>query len=457
MSFIKQYRLSLSAAFLIAAFVISLVWINVPIEGLASPENEDPSFPFGYLYQSSFDLDMFQAREKELTYMAAPESVIQRRGADAFSFYPVNDVTSSVESSQADYPIIPDEMLPGYGKTVYFIDYGVIRFIFLNGSRMDSPKEQMEWLKHSVANSHQNHHIVFVNELPRNVEIWKTIRSLGVRAVIVGNKIYIPEETVSSIPPGFTSMVQEGWGVWNIASMLKEPHLLAIHGKDQWLYLKAMNKLGNVLQAVEVDSSRTLLKKELDRGVLVGIQSFWRYHAGGVDVKMVIPEGFDVSGETPIIEEFHLPPEDWRSPEYNDSKWEIGQGMLGVTRNAYYERQLHTHLHRSSESPTFYFRHIFVLNEDSNQFKRLLLHIAFEDGFAAYLNGEEIARDALKTGLLTHSTLAVPNEFTPYKTIDITKHQNKLKPGNNVIAVEIHRSHPKAPNLFFDLNMSYQK
>lgn len=456
MSFISRYRLSLSAVLLIATLVMSLAWTNVPTEGMAAPENNNLSLPFGYLNQPSFDLNTFHAREKEIPYIAAPESVIRQKKGESISFYPINDVTSSSESRMA-YPNIPDEMLPGYGKTVYFIDYGIIRFIFLNGSRMDSPKEQMEWLQQSVANSHQNHHIVFVNGLPNNVEIWKTMRDLGVRAVIARDEIYIPEAALSSMPSGFTSEVQEGWGVWNLANSRMVPHLLAINGKDQLIYLKAMNEKGDVIGTVEVDSNRTMSIQHTDQGVFVGIQSFWRYHAGGMDVKMVIPEGFDVSGETPILSEFHLPPEDWRSQEYNDSNWEIGQGMLGVTRNMFNERLLHTRLSQSSESPTYYFRHTFVLHDDSNQVKRLLLHIAFEDGFAAYLNGEEIARDALKTGLLTHSTLAVPNEFTVYKTIDITKHRNKLKPGNNAIAVEIHRSHPNAPNLLFDLSMSYQK
>ncbi|HEY0826827.1 MAG TPA: hypothetical protein VGE40_01920 [Bacilli bacterium] len=41
-----------------------------------------------------------------------------------------------------------------------------------------------------------------------------------------------------------------------------------------------------------------------------------------------------------------------------------------------------------------------------------------------------------------------------YSRFPIKAHIDKLKQGTNTIAVKVYRSHPKAPNMLFDLNLS---
>ena len=68
-----------------------------------------------------------------------------------------------------------------------------------------------------------------------------------------------------------------------------------------------------------------------------------------------------------------------------------------------------------------------------------------------------MSRDGIRTGLLTHSSLAFHNEPAIYQSKDLSNHIPKLVKGTNVISIEVHRSHPKSPNLLFDLSLSYEK
>ena len=131
------------------------------------------------------------------------------------------------------------------------------------------------------------------------------------------------------------------------------------------------------------------------------------------------------------------------------------QSSLGFTNNKERQTYIQTKL-EVVPSPTYYFRKSFELNGDPRELSDLDLNIAFEDGYVVYLNGQEVSRDAIISGFLTESSLAYPNEFTFYRRVDLKAHLNKLVKGTNEIAVEVHRGHPGAPNLFFDLGLSVE-
>ena len=75
---------------------------------------------------------------------------------------------------------------------------------------------------------------------------------------------------------------------------------------------------------------------------------------------------------------------------------------------------------------------------DMSKFDRLRLNVKYDDGFAAYLNGEEIARRNAPLDLSWNSTATTsgdPNDAPTVETIDASKHLGRLLPGQNVLSI----------------------
>ena len=89
-------------------------------------------------------------------------------------------------------------------------------------------------------------------------------------------------------------------------------------------------------------------------------------------------------------------------------------------------------------SPSCYVRSTFNL-EGAVDVDRLLLDIMYEDGFIAYLNGAEIARDNI-TGPGQHNSTADTNRPNAWaalpQSFDVTAHSGLLRNGTNVLAVQ---------------------
>ncbi len=124
---------------------------------------------------------------------------------------------------------------------------------------------------------------------------------------------------------------------------------------------------------------------------------------------------------------------DWNSLHYNDELWETDRSGLG-----YGDNDDETVI---SNTVSVYLRKSFTIT-DLQTISEVLLHMDFDDGFVAYLNGQEIARayvtgsppafDQLSDGL--HEALlyqgATPEQFYINKA--------HLTEGENVLAVQVH-------------------
>jgi len=94
-------------------------------------------------------------------------------------------------------------------------------------------------------------------------------------------------------------------------------------------------------------------------------------------------------------------------------------------------------------SPGLAIRKIFYI-ESISDIMSIMLHIDYDDGFIAYINGEEIARDNVLGSFPTLSTLAISNhEAAIYQgglplEYDIANWQDILVQGWNVIAIQVH-------------------
>ena len=137
----------------------------------------------------------------------------------------------------------------------------------------------------------------------------------------------------------------------------------------------------------------------------------WKYNASGADLGTA-----------------------WKETGFDDTGWSSGPAPLG---------------HDSDRPPTtelpigiitHYYRTTFAFADDPSEYDSMMMLAYYDDGFVAYLNGQEIARKDLIEGEIDYLTQASSHEADHVAVIDVTEHLDKLVQGNNVLAVETHQS-----------------
>lgn len=141
----------------------------------------------------------------------------------------------------------------------------------------------------------------------------------------------------------------------------------------------------------------------------------------------------------------------WVAPAFNDRTW-----MSGAARLGYGEDGEITTVSFGTNSNvkyiTTYFRKAFHV-PNPGQFGNLLLRLISDDGAVVYLNGAEVYRSNLQSGIVTFNSLALntvsaPEETTP---LDVLLDPARLIAGTNVLAVEVHQAGITSGDLGFDL------
>jgi hypothetical protein len=140
----------------------------------------------------------------------------------------------------------------------------------------------------------------------------------------------------------------------------------------------------------------------------------------------------------------------WRARTYNDATWAGGPAPLG------YENGVATTISfgpdEDNKYPASYFRNSFNVI-DASIYTGITLELLVDDGAAVYLNGEELFRQNLPSGLLTSSTFALgsTSSETNYTSYDLPP--SALITGENVLVVEVHQHRPGSSDLSFDLSL----
>ena len=142
----------------------------------------------------------------------------------------------------------------------------------------------------------------------------------------------------------------------------------------------------------------------------------------------------------------------WRDIGFDDSDWLHGVSGVGYERTNGYQDFIGIDLLSSdipaaqridrdgnnrNENDSVYTRYEFELSE-IKEYDNLTLQLRIDDGFVAFLNGEEIARRNF-TGNPTWNSRADGNgtEATrSFSEFDITDHVGKLRVGDNVLAIQ---------------------
>ncbi len=125
---------------------------------------------------------------------------------------------------------------------------------------------------------------------------------------------------------------------------------------------------------------------------------------------------------------------EWKETGFVDSDWSSGLSPLG---------------HDSDRPPmteislgilTHYFRTTFTFEDDPAAVDSMKMIAYHDDGFIAYLNGQEIVRVGIIEGTIDFTTEGDSHEADHVDVIDVVEHKAKLVQGVNVLAVESHQA-----------------
>ena len=141
------------------------------------------------------------------------------------------------------------------------------------------------------------------------------------------------------------------------------------------------------------------------------------------------------------------PPSDWAAAGFDDNSWAQAPGGIG-----YGDGDDATQVPTGTLS--FFMRRTFQAS-DTSQLVSALLHIDYDDAFAAYLNGVEIARSGnLPPGAAWNALANADHEATMIVggmpeafILDKSLLTSLLQPGENVLAIEIHNVDPGSSDL----------
>ncbi len=165
----------------------------------------------------------------------------------------------------------------------------------------------------------------------------------------------------------------------------------------------------------------------------IGGQIFWETSVReGDETKFKIPS-------SPVTSQ-------WILPNFDDSDWESGVFGLG-----YGDNDDETIIPNGTNS--VFSRTLFTINDLLN-LKKVLLHIDYDDGYIAYINGTEVYRENLsgespvpynqQTDSYTDPKLIEGEKLPP---ISLTEIKDILVEGENILAIQVHNYNSQSSDL----------
>ena len=145
----------------------------------------------------------------------------------------------------------------------------------------------------------------------------------------------------------------------------------------------------------------------------------------------------------------------WRDPAFVDSGWATGAGILGYGE-PFIDTIISFGADPSNKHHQLLFRKSFAVTEDPADIAALKLNINYDDGFVAYLNGQEVAARSMPSGAILFSTPAISHEGGAYETVDLVQSLGLLVQGTNVLAIELHQFNATSSDLVFDTSLVYE-
>src|SRR5436190_3262800 len=162
---------------------------------------------------------------------------------------------------------------------------------------------------------------------------------------------------------------------------------------------------------------------------LIPIDATWRYEQSGADLGTA-----------------------WRATAYNDSGWSSGQALLAQEDCACLPEPIRTALTTGAAKTNFYFRTTFNYTGSVASAALSLRHVV-DDGVIVYLNGNEIWRFGLATGVVDAATFANRSVDNAIYEGPFSVPATGLIQGTNVLAVEVHQNAVNSSDVAFGLQL----
>ncbi|GGD05294.1 fibrinogen-like YCDxxxxGGGW domain-containing protein [Nocardioides daphniae] len=143
----------------------------------------------------------------------------------------------------------------------------------------------------------------------------------------------------------------------------------------------------------------------------------------------------------------------WRNHDFDDAAWSSGNGTFGWGAPTVATRIDAAFASETDRPVTAYFRKSFQV-DDPSRVVSLRLDTVADDGAVVHVNGVEVARQNMGTGVVGHTTYAQTARRYTAAAADplvVEVPLGLLRAGTNVVAVETHVNYRRTPDLTFDL------
>ena len=138
----------------------------------------------------------------------------------------------------------------------------------------------------------------------------------------------------------------------------------------------------------------------------------------------------------------------WQTLAFDDTTWPAGPAQLGYGEG---DEQTNIPVAPGAPPTTIYFRKLFVVTNLA-VLNSATLRLVADDAAVVLLNGVEVARRNLAPGIIGPSTPASMNlETNENSFVQFGVYPFRLRPGTNVLAVEVHQHPEGRADCSFDL------
>ncbi len=151
------------------------------------------------------------------------------------------------------------------------------------------------------------------------------------------------------------------------------------------------------------------------------------------------------------VKEASDPRDAWQKHGFGDAGWTTGAAPFGYGREG-----VQTVLDDMRNNyTTVYLRHELELGSPKSM-GSLWFDATYDDGFAIWINGHELARVGLPAGDLPFNGRASESDFAPRQWSAVVPGATvpTLVPGKNIVAVHLFNTRPDSTDLFFDLSLT---
>lgn len=168
------------------------------------------------------------------------------------------------------------------------------------------------------------------------------------------------------------------------------------------------------------------------------------------NVQDVAENLFENGSAWKYYDEVAAPAVTWNAEVFDDAAWQTGTGHFGFG-DGDETTVLSYGSSSSNKTASYYFRKTvdIVRLVDVNS---VTMNLTYDDGAVVYVNGQEVKRINMNTGVISHTTYAsvtVINNDQASFLIPLSV----LKEGENVIAVEIHNRNGHSSDVSFDAKL----